>query len=576
MKYDEERQRIRENLKNENKTTYRIDEDNIMLGILFCIVGFLVLVCDALFCDWWGGFIVVAVLAIASGLLLVYIECSKKSDLNKAVEEEISRLEKKEQEHQRQNQLGITGQWEFPAEEFYCRCEKNKIQTINNEYGFNKAKLIAEQLIRDECPMADISSFSDYLEREKLQSFIELGKLKAQKTAEAENMRKKKAKCADPTPKEAAFLKRTSEVQHLTGCNKRVKMLTDLVDDCETEYQRAKSEEDVWKQLAIVQGMQQQKEKDWSIRAGAANGIAGPVAGIATVLDTMQENEKIRMYNQDVRSAADGYIAKAAATFDGQAKAKAAHKRLEKSIEEARATIALPNPNADTLWENMKVNYDNAFISKSKSGVLNVSVDIRLIRPVHLDVPDGVKMVIDGTIAADVMYEGNKIGEVAFLLPILGMPCDEPAAITLKGMCQNSTGFDNGYTLEMKTKQNLWVMEAASNDSVRAVERFFELYRPGETADQCNEKHSAYFDKYEYNQKKAFFNDEAAENEDMPTRINKFLMMAEKPMTLSEIKAVVNTSTVAETRELMDPAIEAGSIKKEVVKGRVVYSWNGE
>ena len=507
---------------------------------------------------------------------MLYAVCTTRIELNEAVEAEVSRRREETEENLRQNQLGKSGQWEFPAEEFYYRCVKNKVQNINSEYEFNKAKLIAEELIREECPMADISSFSDYLEREKLQSFIELGKLKAQKTAEAENMRKKKAKCADPTPKEEAFLKRTSEVQYLTGCNKRVKMLTYLVDDCETEYQKAKSEENVWKQLAIVQGMQEKKEKDWSIRAGAANGIAGPVAGMATVLDTMQENEKIRMYNQDVRSVADGYIAKAAATFDGQAKAKAARNRLEKSIEEAKAIIALPNPDADALWKNMKVNYDNAFISKSKSGVLNVSMDISLIRPVRLDVPDGVKMVIDGTIAADVMYEGNKIGEVAFLLPILGMPCDEPAAITLKGMCQNSTGFDNGYTLKMKTKQNLWVMEAASNDSVRAVDRFFELYRPGETVDQCNEKHSAYFDKYEYDQKKAFFNDEAAENEDMPTRINKFLMMAEKPMTLSEIKAVVNTSTVAETRELMDPAIKAGSIKKEVVKGRVVYSWNGE
>lgn len=549
----------------------------IFMGVLACIAGILNE-------NTWGGYAWVCPLFLVGGAICVI--CFIMWRKRKAEE----KTEKEEQEQQRLveehlykiqeldkfNKSGKEGKWQFPTEKFYQDCNEKKVGDVSSEYGYNKAKSIAEQLIQEDCLEADMSCFQGYLTKEKLQEFLDIGKSQAEKTAQRKLEQSKRVRKGDADSTETTFMQRALAVAMLSGCQKRIKMLTYLADDCETEYQKAKSEEDVWKQLAIVQGMQQKKEKDWSIRAGAANGIAGPVAGMATVLDTMQENEKIRMYNQDVRSAADGYIAKAAATLDGQAKAKAARNRLEKSIEEAKAVVALPNPNADTLWKSMKVDYDNAFISKSKSGVLNVSVDIRLIRPVHLDVPDGVKMVIDGTIAADVMYEGNKIGEVAFLLPILGMPCDEPAAITLKGMCQNSTGFDNGYTLEMKTKQNLWVMEAASNDSVRAVERFFELYRPGETVDQCNEKHCAYFDKYEYNQKKAFFNDEAAENEDMPTRINKFLMMAEKPMTLSEIKAVVNTSTVAETRELMDPAIKAGSIKKEVVKGRVVYSWNGE
>ena len=95
MKYDEERQRIRENLKNENKTTYRIDEDNVMAGILSCIVGILFVVCDAVFLDWAAAFIIIGVFLIAMGLFFIYIECSKKSDLNKAVEAEISEIEKK-------------------------------------------------------------------------------------------------------------------------------------------------------------------------------------------------------------------------------------------------------------------------------------------------------------------------------------------------------------------------------------------------------------------------------------------------------------------------------------------------
>lgn len=534
-----------------------------------------------------GIFTKYGILSLILGGILVWLGLKWHIRLNNAVTSETKRRKRQLEERlkesrrqeelnqqQEQNQRGKNHDWLFPAEEFYNMCERGNATDLSNEYSMIKATNYAKQLIAKENPKADISYFSDYLEREKLQSFINLGKLKAQETAEVENTRKKTAQCANPTPVQAALLKRAFEVQYLTGCNKRVKMLTDLADDCQSEYQKAKNEENAWMQLATLQGMQQKNEKDWAIRAGAANGIAGPVAGMATILDTMQENEKIRVYNQDVRNTADGYVSKAVAAFDGQAKAEAERNRLEKCIEEAKTIITLPNPDADTLWGNMKVNYGNAFISKSKSGVLNISMDIRLLRPVHLDVPDGVKMVIDGTIFADVMYENNKIGEVVFLLPILGMPCDEPATVTLKGLCKNSNGFDNGYTLEMKKEQNLWVMEAASKDSVRAVERFFELYRPGETPDQCSEKHEEDFDRYEYDRKKKLFNSKIAESGDMATRIKELLMSVGEPMTLSDIAAVVGTSSSAETRTLMDPAIEAGLIKRGVQKGRVVYMAN--
>ena len=217
MKYDEERQRIRENLKNENKTTYRIDEDNVMAGILSCIVGILFVVCDAVFLDWAAAFIIIGVFLIAMGLFFIYIECSKKSNLNKAVEAEISEIEKKEQEHQRQNQLGITGQWEFPAEEFYCRCVKNKAQNINTEYGFNKAKMIAEQLIQEECPDADLDCFTGYMSKNKLQEFFDAGKPLAERTAKEELARKKGVHPANADTDEKMFIERAAAVAKLYG-----------------------------------------------------------------------------------------------------------------------------------------------------------------------------------------------------------------------------------------------------------------------------------------------------------------------------------------------------------------------
>lgn len=41
----------------------------------------------------------------------------------------------------------------------------------------------------------------------------------------------------------------------------------------------------------------QEKEKDWALLGGIANGIAGPGAGISTAFNAMQENERIREEN---------------------------------------------------------------------------------------------------------------------------------------------------------------------------------------------------------------------------------------------------------------------------------------
>ena len=577
MKNDAERNEIRERLKRENKE-YQGNGTFIEIGVVFFIIGLLSACLGA------GSLVIIGLFLVAFGSFYQVYRSNIK--LNEAVEEEIrhekeqaEKLRKQAEQRQQQNQRGKDHSWLFPAEEFYNMCAKENATDLSNEYSFVKATNYAKQLIARENPLADMSAFNDYLEKEKLQSFLKLGKLKAQERVQMEKARNSVARSATPTPEEAAFLKRVREVRNLTGNQKRVKMLSDFLEDCDAEYQKALGEREAWTQLATAYGMQKQKEKDWSIRAGAAHGIAGPVAGAMTALEVMQENEKIREYNQGIQETANGYISKAANSLNEQTEATVMRNHLERCIEEAKSKVALSNPNADILLQSIKTG-DDPFIVKNGSGVLNISMGIRLKRPVNSDVPDGVKMVIDGTIVADVLYDDRKIGEVIFLLPVFGMPCDEPATITLRGMCDHSVGCDNEdgeYSIQVQEKQNLWVMESASENSVRDVERFFQQYRPYETADQCNEKHLSNFDEEDYNRRKAFFNSSENTNvESMEDRINNYLREIGRPATLTDIGKAVGTETSAETRGFMSSGIDSGMIKKEIIKGRIMYSWNGD
>ena len=54
----------------------------------------------------------------------------------------------------------------------------------------------------------------------------------------------------------------------------------------------------------MQQHVYQEKEKDWAILGGIADGLAGPGAGIATAIGTMQENQQIRERNAAHREAA--------------------------------------------------------------------------------------------------------------------------------------------------------------------------------------------------------------------------------------------------------------------------------
>lgn len=573
MKNDAERNEIRERLKRENKG-YQGNGTFIAIGVVFFIIGLLSA------CLGSGSLVIIGLFLVAFGSFYRVYRSNIK--LNEAVEEEIrhekeqaEKLRKQAEQRQQQNQRGKDHSWLFPAEEFYNMCAKENATDLSNEYSFLKATNYAEQLIARENPLADMSSFNDYLEKEKLQSFLKLGKLKAQKGARVEATRNSVARSAKLTPKEATFLKRVYEARNLTGNQKRVKLLSDFLEDCNAEYQGKKNEEEAWRQLATVYGMQKQKEKDWSIRAGAAHGIAGPVAGAMTALEVMQENEKIREYNHGVQETTNGYIGQAVKALDAQATVTVMRNHLEKCIEEAKGKIALSNPNADVLWQNIIAADRDSFILEDTSGKLNISMDIRLKLPVNPDLPSNVKMVIDGTIVADVLHDGKKIGEVIFLLPVFGMPCDEPAAITLRGIFDNSVGYssDEGrYSIQVQEKQNLWIMESASENSVQDVERFFRQYRPGETVDQCNEKHLSNFDEEDYNRRKAFFNN----SESMEDRINNYLKEIGRPATLPDIAKVIGTKTVAETTEFLVSGIDSGMIKKVSIKGRTMYSWNGD
>lgn len=347
----------------------------------------------------------------------------------------------------------------FPSEKFYQQCTEEKIVNTFGEYGFKKAKAIAEQLIREACPEADMSCFQNYLTGEKLQVFLETGKSQAEQTAKKKLEESKRVREADADSYEATFMLRSSSVAGLTGCQKRVRMLTDLISDYDERIQKLKDGEEAMKQLAMIYTGAQKKESDWAILGGAANGIAGPVASAAVIWDTMKKNGEIAKYNEGMRKASMDVLSGTFSVAGNRIKAEEERENVKIRREEAREKITLSKPDANEIWNNIHIG-QNYSVKRYDSGVLHISISLGFWESFALNIPQGVHMVVDGTIRANVTMDGIDIGTAEFPLPLYGIPCEADAMVTLDGMCGWSTEFQGKYSLRFADQQNLWIMEA--------------------------------------------------------------------------------------------------------------------
>ena len=357
------------------------------------------------------------------------------------------------------NRTAKAGTWNFPTEEFYKRCFEGKIENLGSDYGWKKAKVIAEQLILEKCPKADMSCFQSYLTKEKLQAFLETGKSQAEQTTKKKLEESKRVREANADSYEATFMRRSSSVSGLTGCQKRVQMLTDLISDYDKEIQKLKDGEEAMKQLAMIYTSAQKKESDWAILGGAANGIAGPVASAAVIWDTMKKNGEIAKYNEGMRKASIDVLSGTFSVAGNRIKAEEERENVKIRREEAKGKIPLSKPDSNEIWNNIHIS-QNYSVKRYDSGVLHVSISLGFLKSFALNVPQGVHMVVDGTIRANVTMDGIDIGTVVFPLPLYGIPCEADAKVTLDGMCGWSTEFSGKYSLRFANTQNLWIMEA--------------------------------------------------------------------------------------------------------------------
>ena len=228
------------------------------------------------------------------------------------------------------------------------------------------------------------------------------------------------------------------------------------------------------RQLGMImqQSVYQEKEKDWAVLGGIAEGIAGPAAGIATALDTMQDNARIKAENAARRE----WGAKQNAFYQNLASEAARKSPTALSMTELqRKYEAVMSGHPATLLNLIKIDSTSTEID-SQTGAVTVSAKWS---------QKDKSVCIDGTLRAKLYTSTGKCAGCAYLvLPKAGT---SEFKGSLSGICATPIA-SSQYSIKIEPV-NLWELASKQNLTSRKTD--------GLTLDEHRKVVSDYEKKYQ-------------------------------------------------------------------------------
>ena len=224
------------------------------------------------------------------------------------------------------------------------------------------------------------------------------------------------------------------------------------------EVEEYKKGVDAMRQLGILveQSVVQEKEKDWAIHGGIADGLAGPIAGVAIAIDTMNKNKEIRERNaanrEWGRQQKEHY-------FDMAKKAQQQAPQYISAYEIGRMLAAVYHENCNDLFIS-----NASYRISAETGAVYVKADWKVL--------NGVRRCVDGAYVAKI-YDGScKLAGYAFLnLPKNGTLDGKGS---FEGLCPSPVVKAKYYTIQIEPYNLYEVILAEDKNSVKSDRTFLE------------------------------------------------------------------------------------------------------
>lgn len=403
----------------------------ILMGIVvFMLIGFLGAGVE------FGVVLVVGAIFIPLTLLWHRSICKKCDDIIDELDaREEAREAEKKKKREALHETMRQGTWTFPVDKFSKACYEEQIFDIDSPYNLQKAKAIAQNILRKSNVPADAQA--GYLTTEKMQEYFAGAKVKIDE--------KEKSRLKSVRDEEKARQKEMTKYAEHIGRDKWISMINEiLIPLRKREKERRKAVDAAFK-LASMPG---ESEVNPYLAGGIASGLGGTGAGVIAAMDAERQNAAARertaqsqQYWRDmgVRLALSG--------------PEVSVSSLEKELKKAE-TAAISDMPDDEVFEKLVI---SGGINVTETGAVEIVAKIELLAPIKVfgEVPTKV----DGTIAANI-YKGNrKMGTALLVLPRKGVAYDGKSKTEVYGIYLGKADPNGEYSVKF-APHHLWVMEA--------------------------------------------------------------------------------------------------------------------
>ena len=333
---------------------------------------------------------------------------------------------------------------------YYDACLSRNIPDLETEIRRQKALLLAQS--KDEWNFPDIG--------EHYAEMFLSGKAQADELEAQERRAELQERIKEYRPAESAAVALNESLSELSGREKRRHILQTQLDDArrrlkgaEAEKTRqAQAEGDAFRAQAALYQAMSEKEKDWALHAGLADGIAGPGAGFAVATQIQAENAAIRQRNENLRKAIfASSLPTANSDFYGTDDLRRTVSALERQMEDLNIKLTDETVPAQTLMDALET---SAFAQESDSGAAAVSVGVRATK--DFLIAGEAQAAIDGGFSAELLRDGEVVGNAYIPLPTMGI-CAKDGWLKLTGYC---LALDGSQTYDVRlSPKRLWLIE---------------------------------------------------------------------------------------------------------------------
>jgi len=318
----------------------------------------------------------------------------------------------------------------YEEELFYKACKKANINNVSDKANVARLELVAKK--------SGISGTTN-----ELINMYTIGKNDIESSQKASRLEKEQQE-------EQELYKSSKKYINYVGREKKIKMLKDSMKIYADKLIECKN-----KLKAIDDGTfglykaGEEKESDWALWGGIAEGLGGSAAGLATAIDIQNKNAQIRANNDALlKNSAALAVSLKTQVYDDERIAEKQIEYYKKQIEETEIKL-IDDSSPKELLNHLN---PSATLKVSETGAVKITV--KTSETVGLKIYDSVSAVVDGTIKVNLLKGGKKVGQAYATLPVDGSKYQN----TINTICISPKESANDYTVSFEPYK-LWAIE---------------------------------------------------------------------------------------------------------------------